>query len=284
MTLIAVTGATGAVGGRVARSLSAHGADLRLVVRDVLRAPSLGADVRQASYDDGEAMRRALAGAQTVFFVSANEDVDRVRLHTTVVDAATAAGVERVVYLSFLSAAEMATFTFARDHWATEQHIRHTALRHTFLRDAMYADFLPGLVGADGVIRGPAGDGAFTPVAQDDVAAVASAVLLSDQYDGGALDVTGPDRLTMRDVAGIVSEVTGRSIRYEPETIEEAYASRKSYGVASFEVDGWVSTYTAIASGELDVLSPAVRLVAGREPLSLRAVLAARPELLQHLI
>lgn len=284
MTLIAVTGATGAVGGRVARSLSAHGADLRLVVRDVLRAPSLGAEVRQASYDDGEAMRRALAGAQTVFFVSANEDVDRVRLHTTAVNAATAAGVERVVYLSFLSAAENATFTFARDHWATEQHIRHTGLRHTFLRDAMYADFLPGLVGADGVIRGPAGDGAFTPVAQDDVAAVASAVLLSDQYDGGALDVTGPDRVTMRDVAGIVSEVTGRSIRYEPETIEQAHAARASYGVAAFEVDGWVSTYTAIAAGELDVLSPAVRLVTGREPVSLRAVLAARPELLQHLL
>jgi uncharacterized protein YbjT (DUF2867 family) len=283
MTLIAVTGATGAIGGRVARSLARHGSTLRLIARDVRRAPSLGVDVAQASYDDEQAMRRALDGVHTLFFVSASEDAHRVRLHTTVVDAAVAAGVERVVYLSFLNAAADCTFTFARDHWATEQRIRHSGLRHTFLRDATYADFVPGLAGADRVIRGPAGDGAFTPVAQDDVAAAASAVLLSDRYDGDTLDLTGPERLTMTDVAAVLTEASGKPVRYEQETVEQAYASRASYGAPQFELDGWVSTYTAIAAGELDVLSPAVRMVTGREPLSLRAVIEARPELIQHL-
>ena len=283
MTLLAVTGATGAVGGRVARSLADHGAGLRLVVRDPRRAPDLGAEVRQAAYGDDDAMRDALAGAHTLFFVSASEDADRVRLHTSVVDAAVAAGVERIVYLSFLNASRDATFTFARDHWATEEVIRSTGLRHTFLRDATYADFVPALVGADGLIRGPAGNGAFTPVAQDDVAAVASAVLLSDRYDGETLDLTGPERLTMSDVATVLTDASGRPVRYEEETVEEAYASRASYGAADFEVDGWVSTYTAIAAGELDVLSPAVRMVTGREPIALRDLLVARPELLQHL-
>ena len=87
----------------------------------------------------------------------------------------------------------------------------------------------------------------------------------------------------MNDVAALLSDVTGKPVRYEEETIEEAYASRASYGAAQFEVDGWVSTYTAIATGELDVLSPAVRLVTGRDPMTLRALLAARPELVQHL-
>ena len=283
MSVLAVTGATGAIGGRVARALAAHGTDLRLVVRDPSRAPDLAAAVAQASYDDVDAMETALTGAQTLFFVSASEDADRVRLHTGVVDAAVAAGVQRIVYLSFLNAAADSTFTFARDHWATEEHIRRSGLRHTFLRDATYADFVPGLAGADGVIRGPAGDGAFTPVAQDDVAAVASAVLLSDGYDGDTLDLTGPERLTMTDVAALLAEVTGRPVRYEQETVEEAYASRAHYGAADFEVDGWVSTYTAIATGELDVLSPAVRMVTGRDPMSLRELIDARPELVKHL-
>jgi uncharacterized protein YbjT (DUF2867 family) len=284
MTQIAVTGATGAIGGRVARALAAQGADIRLVVRDPRRAPDLGAFVAQAAYDDSDAMRNAFAGAHTLFFVSAAEHPDRVSLHTAAVDAAVVAGVERIVYTSFLNATADATFTFARDHWATEQHIRATGLRHTFLRDAIYADFVPGLAGADGVIRGPAGDGAFTPVAQDDIAAVATAVLLSDGYDGDTLDLTGPERLTMADIAALLTDVTGRPVGYEPETVEEAYASRASYGAPQFEVDGWVSTYTAIASGELDVLRPAVELVTGRAPLSLRALLTARPELVQHLI
>ncbi|MDT7573213.1 MAG: hypothetical protein QOE05_3387, partial [Actinomycetota bacterium] len=76
---------------------------------------------------------------------------------------------------------------------------------------------------------------------------------------------------------------TGKPVRYEQETLEEAYASRASYGAAPFEVDGWVSTYTSIAAGEQDVVSPAVRMVTGREPLTLRALFDARPELVQHL-
>jgi NAD(P)H dehydrogenase (quinone) len=270
MTLIAVTGATGQIGGRVARALSNAGSPLRLVVRDAARAPDLGADVAAATYEDAAAMKVALDGVDTLFLVSATEHPERVRLHTTAVDAAVAAGVTRIVYLSFLNASADSTFTFARDHWATEEHIRATGVRHTLLRDAIYADFLPGLAGADGVIRGPAGNGAFTPVAQDDVAAVAAVVLQSDAYDGATLDLTGPDRVTMADVAALLTETTGRPVTYEEETVEEAYASRASYGAAPFEVDGWVSTYTAIASGELDVVSPTVGEVLGREPIGLR--------------
>lgn len=134
--LIGVTGATGELGGRIAARLAERGVAQRLVVRDPSRAPELpGAEVaRASSYGDGEEMRRALEGVRTLFLVSAGEAFDRVRLHTTAVDAAVAAGVERVVYLSFLNAAPDATFTFARDHFHTEQHVRSTGVRHSFLR------------------------------------------------------------------------------------------------------------------------------------------------------
>lgn len=80
--------------------------------------------------------------------VSASEAHDRVRQHTAAMDAAAvASGVERIVYLSFLGAAPEATFTFARDHWHTEEHVRTTSLRHTFLRDSLYLDVLPPLCG-----------------------------------------------------------------------------------------------------------------------------------------
>uniref|UniRef100_UPI00374E0185 hypothetical protein n=1 Tax=Streptomyces millisiae TaxID=3075542 RepID=UPI00374E0185 len=62
------------------------------------------------------------------------------------------------MYISFHGAAPDATFTLARDHWHTEQHLRASGLPHTFLRDNLHADFTPALVGDD-VIRGPAGDG-----------------------------------------------------------------------------------------------------------------------------
>ena len=64
---IAVTGATGDLGGRVARELAARGVKQRLIVRDPNRAPQLaGADVAIASYEDTEAMARALDGIGTL--------------------------------------------------------------------------------------------------------------------------------------------------------------------------------------------------------------------------
>jgi len=76
------------------------------------------------------------AGEGAFFTVPAGEILDRARRHAAAADAAVAAGVERIVYLAFLNAASYATFTFARDHWQTEEHVRSTSVRYTFLRDA----------------------------------------------------------------------------------------------------------------------------------------------------
>ena len=176
--LIAVTGATGVVGGGVARRLADRGIAQRLVVRDPARAPRLpGADVRGASaYGAGDEMRAALEGAGTLFLVPAEESTDRVDQHRTAVDAAVEAGVRRIVYLSFLDAAPDSTFTLARDHWATEQHIRAAGVAFTFPRMSLYLDFVPLMAGADGVIAGPAGDGRAAVVTRADVADVVAAL------------------------------------------------------------------------------------------------------------
>jgi len=75
--------------------------------------------------------------------VSASETPDRVDQHISFIDAAIAAGVEHLVYISFYGASPTCTFTLARDHCATEEHIRASVLRFTFLGDNLYADFLP---------------------------------------------------------------------------------------------------------------------------------------------
>ena len=273
--LIAVTGATGGIGGRVADRLAARGASMRLVVRDPSRAPRLdGAEVAQAAYDDVPAMTAALAGCDVMLFVSGHEHHDRIGLHRGVVEAAAAAGVRRVVYTSFVGASPDATFTFGRDHFHTENLIRAAGLDHTFLRDSMYLDFLPLLAGEDGVIAGPAGDGRFSPVARDDVADVATAALLDDRHSNRTYDLTGPELFTMHEVAERISAATGRSVRYQDQTLAEAYEAREPYGAPRWEVDGWVTSYSAIAAAELEVLSDDVERVTGHPPMTLEELLA----------
>ena len=276
-TALAVTGSTGRLGSRLASRLSQLGVDHRLVVRDPARAPALpGTHIAACDYGDRAAARTALTGAQTVFMVSAAETPDRVQQHLTFIDAAVAAGVERIVYVSFFGASATATFTLARDHWATEAHLRSVGLAHTILRDNIYADFTPHFLGADGKIRGPAGDGRVALVAQADIAEVAIAVLISDgAYDGRTLNLTGPTALTMNEIAGILSDHLGRTVSYIPETIEEAYASRAIYGAPLWQVDAWVSTYTAIAGGELSEVSEDIPEVTGHPATSLEQALAA---------
>ncbi|MBB2901296.1 uncharacterized protein YbjT (DUF2867 family) [Kineococcus radiotolerans] len=275
MDLIAVTGATGAVGGRVARALASAGARQRLVVRDPSRAPDLPrAGVRTATYDDPGALEHAFHGAGTLFFVSAAEDAHRLDQHRTVVEAAAAAGVERVVYTSFLGAAPDCTFTFGRDHAATEELLTAAGFRTTFLRDSFYADILPEFV-VDGALRGPGGQGRLAAVARADVAEVAVTALLDEAHDGRSYDLTGPRALTLAEVAATISRVQGREVGYVEETLEEAYAAREGFGAPRWMVDGWVSTYTAIAAGELDVVSDAVETVTGHPARSLEDVLGA---------
>jgi NAD(P)H dehydrogenase (quinone) len=285
MATLAVTGATGGLGGRVARRLADRGVAQRLVVRDPARAPKLpGAEVAQAAYGDGESVRRALDGTDTLLLVSGSEAFDRVRLHSDTVDAAVAAGVQRIVYTSFLACSPDATFTFARDHWHTEQHVRGSGLRHTFLRDSIYLDYVPLFVGGDGVIRGPAGDGRVAAVARDDIADVAVAVLLGDGHDGRTYDLTGPEAFTLHQAAEALSRASGRSVTYHAETLDEAYASRAGYGAPHWEVTGWVTTYTAIAAGELDVVTDDAARVAGHPPMGLAEFLRRNPASYRHLV
>jgi NAD(P)H dehydrogenase (quinone) len=113
-------------------------------------------------------------------------------------------------------------------------------------------------------------------VAQADIADVAVAVLTSERaYDGRTLNLTGPAALTMYEIARVVSDHLGRPVGYIPETLEEAYASRAVYGAPQWQVDAWVSTYSAIAAGELAGVSEDIPEVTGHPAMPLDAVLAA---------
>jgi NAD(P)H dehydrogenase (quinone) len=124
------------------------------------------------------------------------------------------------------------------------------------------------------VIRGPAGAGVVSAVSRGDVARSAVTVLRDPAlHVGTTYNLTGPQELTLAAAADILTAETGRGITYHPETVEEAYASRASYGAPAWQLDAWVSTYTAIAAGELAGLSPDVRTLTGQEPLSFAAFL-----------
>ena len=106
-------------------------------------------------------------------------------------------------------------------------------------------------------------------------AAVTTVLLAAAAHEGRTYSLTGPEALTLAEAAATMSRVLGRRYEFVHETVEEAYASRAAYGAPGWQLDAWVSTYTAIASGELAGVTQDVERLTGHPPRSLADLLGS---------
>ncbi|EHI75422.1 NmrA-like dehydrogenase/reductase [Streptococcus criceti] len=269
--MIALTGVTGKLGGQLARDLSQAGISAKLLARRPEAVEVLPhTTIHEAYYDKSEKTVEALSGVDILFIVSAHQSETRVAEHKALIDAAKMAGVSRIIYTSFFNAKLDSTFTLARDHAQTENYIKDQGFTYTFIRDNFYMDFFIDLAREYGEIKGPAGQGRVSTVFREDVAGVASAVLKNPKaYENQVLDMTGPESLSLAEIATLISKAWNKPITYVQETVPQAYDSRKVWSAPQWEVDSWVSTYTAIANGELATVTNDVEKVLGRKATSL---------------
>ena len=271
MDKIAVTGVTGNLGGMVSRLCKEKGIKVRNLSRNKEKAEKMGfSDVFKSNYDKSEDTIKSLEGIDVLFMVSGSENPNRVQQHKDFVDAAKMAGVSHIIYLSFYNASKNSVFTLARDHFATEEHIKENGFKYTFLRDNFYADFFVEMCKEYGEIKGPAENGKVSVVVRSDVSEVVAKILENpEKWENQTLNMTGPEELTMEEITKLVSKYLGKEIKYIPETVDEAYESRKIWKAEQWEYDSWVSTYTAIAEGEQAGISNDIEKVLGRKATSL---------------
>ncbi len=275
MSKLGLTGVTGNLGGKIARSLSDKGSDLILIARSPERAPQIEeADVRKGSYTCDDETIAALTGVDVLFMVSGREAEHRLDEHKAFIDAAHKAGVRHIVYTSFYNASKNSTFTLGRDHFGTEEYIRNLGFVYTFIRDNFYMDFFVDMMKEYGEIKGPAGDGKVSAVVRSDVAAVIAKVLRNpEEYENQTLNMTGPKEYSLSEMCEIASDILGKEIEFIDETIEEAYESRKAWPAEKWQYDSWVSTYTSIKVGENAGVSTDIKNILGREAIDLEMFL-----------
>jgi NAD(P)H dehydrogenase (quinone) len=282
MTTYAVTGATGPLGRLVVSTLLDRGvpaADVVAVVRDPAKAADLqarGVQVRLGDYDRPETLPAALAGVDRLLLVSGNAVGQRIRQHTAVIDAAKAAGVQRIAYTSLLRA-DTSTLPLAPEHLATEQALRTSGVPFTLLRNSWYVENYTGQLDqyrAQGAIIGAAGDARVAAAPRADYAAAAAGALLGDGHDNAVYELGGP-AVTLPELAAELSEATGTTIVYRDVPLADFRAGLLGAGLDEGTAGFVTALEEGTARGELETSTADLEALLGRPATPLREAVAS---------
>jgi NAD(P)H dehydrogenase (quinone) len=220
--MIIITGGTGQLGAQIVDRLLERvpAGMVGVSVRDTNRAGDLaarGVRVRRGDFTDPHSLAEAFEGATQVLIVSTNQTGEAAATqHVAAIDAAHDAGAKRILYTSHQGAADDSLFAPMPDHAATERYLSKTGTPFTALRNGFYASTVLRLLGRaleTGELVAPV-DGPVSWTAHADLAE-AAAVILADEgrFDGPTPPLTAPDALDLNDIAGILTDLTGRTIR-----------------------------------------------------------------------
>ena len=279
-----VTGAGGHLGRLVVETLLASGAGKVIgTTRDPSKLADLaakGAEIRAADFDRPESLAAAFAGADRMLLVSTDAlDVPGRRLaqHRAAVDAAVAAGVGHIAYLSAPAPYPTAESSLIGDHFWTEQAIVASGADFTLLRDHIYTDYLlfglPHAI-ATGTLYTATGTGGRNYVLRADCARTAAAVL-ARATGKSILDVTGPAPVTQDELAALASEISGKPVQHVALPAEAMKQGLAAAGLPPAMVDGLVAFDVAAAEGFHAITTSVVKDWTGREPGSVQEFLAA---------
>ncbi|MCG5463821.1 NAD(P)H-binding protein [Micromonospora sp. MED01] len=280
--MFVVTGATGQLGSQIVdRLLDRLPPDaVGVSVRDVDRAAGLaerGVRVRAGDFTDPATLEHAFAGADKVLVVSAS-----IRGHAAIaanraaIDAARAAGANRILYTSHQAASRVSLFAAQPTHAATEEHLAGLGVPFTALRNGFYASTLSLSIGTaleTGQLVAPA-DGPVSWTAHADLAEAAAVALTEDGVlDGVTAPLTAPEMLDLEAVAAILSDITGRTVERVVADDDEWRASAIARGMPESAADFTLGMYRAARAKEFAVTDPTLETVIGHRPTPVRAVL-----------
>jgi NAD(P)H dehydrogenase (quinone) len=188
------------------------------VVRDEGRAAALtarGVEARVADFDHPATLRAAFRPDDVVLLISAPVLGIRVAQHTAAIAAAKESGVARLVYTGVLGG-PAADFALANEHKATEQAILDSGLTYTFLRNGWYTENYTAQIPVQlehGVV-GSAGGGRTGAAERADYAAAAAAVLVGEDHENTAYELSGDTAWTLAEYAAELSRQSGTNVTY----------------------------------------------------------------------
>ncbi len=269
---VLVTGGTGNVGSQALKSLlSNKGLKVRALVRNPAKAQwiaDLGGELVEGDLDDAAAVSRAMVGVKTLALITPSS-AHAAALAGKVIVIAKQAGVEKIVRLSAIKAAEDGPTDNTRQHGITERAIRESGMRYVFLRPSYFMQNLLGSMGSivgEGKLYAGMGDGAVALIDTRDVGDALAAAVLTDKFDGSALELSGPRSIGHSEIATAIGKTLGRNVTYVAVPPEAAGEAVRAFGLDDWTVQIIIDYSRAYAKGFGDFVTDAVASLTGQTP------------------
>lgn len=284
--MILVTGATGHFGKSTIDFLLKNGTsatNIVALVRAEEKAAELkskGVALRVGDYDNYASLVNAFKGVEKLLFVSGSDIQTRLEQHQNVVRAAKEAGVKHIVYTSFQGKNETETsplWLVAQSHLQTEVWLKESGIDYTILKNTIYMDLVPAFLGdkvlETGVIYLPAGNGKVSAVLRAEMAEATANILTGSNHAGKTYRFTNHEAFSYQEVAGYLSEITGKTINYISPTVDEYAHKLAVHGVPNEFIGVFSAFAVAQAGGELDLVGSDLEHFLGRRPRSVKTFL-----------
>ncbi len=274
---ILITGATGNIGTEVSKQLSAEKVPFKAMVRSAEEAKLLKSlpycEIVTGNFDDTASIEAALQGIETAFLLT-NSTEKAEKQQSDFVEAAKKSGVKHIVKQSQWAADQHSPVRFLRYHALVEQRIKDSELNYTFLRPNL---FMQGLLGFKGTIVeqgkffAAVGEAKISAVDIRDIASVAVKALTGKEHYNKIYNLTGPAAITHQEMAGYLSEATGKAITFidvSPESMMQALLDAK---FPEWMAEGLIEDYAHYARGEAAVVTDDIKKVTSKAPYDFKS-------------
>jgi NAD(P)H dehydrogenase (quinone) len=279
-TPVLISGASGRLGQTVVRTLIQQGIHQQRQLILVTRTPEklatyeqCGVVIRYGDFDHPNSLAYAFNGVERILLISTNlldSTGNRVQQHRHAIEAAKSAGVNHVVYTSFIQPLHGLSMPPSQDHLATEELIKQSGLNYTFLRNAFYYDMLLPLIKqavTNGSLSSACGHSATAYIARHDCAKAAAQALISEVSEYKTLTLTG-ETINMQTLVAKLSAILQKPILHREVSLDQKLNDYINSGLPPSVAKVLMAIDSAILQGALDIQTTDFRTLTDTHPSS----------------